>query len=237
MLRNVLERIRKPIIDGVETKSIQGVRKVDDEYRSYTYIKKDPDFSHLLSRAKYRRLYEEVGTVDANKNPVWREEWMNYFRPLPGRRILELGSHNGCNLLYYGQEGFEIDGVELSSSLIAIFEAHKKQLPDEVQNRIRVFQGWIEEFFTSDRYDYVLCTEILEHVIDPLTVLVKAEECLKLGGEVYISSPEERCGNNTHVRGVPPNELKIWLSQARLSPIKLWVEEGRTFCHARKDLL
>lgn len=201
----------------------------------YQYIKDDPDYRHLSDRELYKKLYEEVGTVEANQNVVWREEWMKYFHPDPDAKILELGSHNGPNLIHYARLGNEIHGVELSETLIATCQRYLQRETQEVQQRVKIFPGWIEDFKPSIRYDYVLCTEILEHVADPVKVLQVARAALKENGCVYISSPSTLWGNNTHVRAVPEKELLKWLNAAGLTSIHCWTEDNRTFCKAISD--
>ncbi|MBK6741803.1 MAG: class I SAM-dependent methyltransferase [Hydrogenophilales bacterium] len=204
----------------------------DDQ--EFSYISNDADYRHLEDPERYKLLYEEVGSVTANREIRWRSEWMYHFQPRAGATILELGAHNGPNLLHYGRLGHEVIGVELSTTLIATFETQKQLETEDVQARISMRQGWIEAFLPDKRYDYVLVTEVLEHVIDPVNILAKAAECVKPDGEVYISSPTQHWGNNTHVRGVPPKDLAQWLEQANLEPISLFTEpHGWTFCMAR----
>src|SRR5689334_25405996 len=97
------------------------------EYKNYRFISGSPDYRHLNDRERYKDLYDEVGTVDANRVIRWREEWMKYFHPRPGAKILELGAHNGPNLLHYARLGHTISGVELSDTLIETFAAALKQ--------------------------------------------------------------------------------------------------------------
>ena len=194
------------------------------------------DYSHLENRDRYEKLYEEVGKVEANKQIVWRECWMYYFKPHRQSYILELGAHNGPNLIHYARQGHHIDGVEISSTLIDTFYKNIIKEPAEVQLRAHMVKGWIEDFKPEKFYDYVLVTEVLEHVADPVVVLKKAFESLHIGGEVYISSPEKHWGNNTHVRGVPPEDLKKWLEDVGFYIDMLKVEHERTFCIAYKTI-
>ena len=200
---------------------------------AYDYITDEPDYRHLEDRERYRALYEEVGSVPANQIVRWREEWMKYFRPTPGSSILELGAHNGPNLLHYGERGHVVDGVEISRSLIATFQRYIERQPAEVKERVRMIEEWIEEFAPDRTYDYVLCTEILEHVSDPVAVLRVAWGALSSAGTVYISSPATHWGNNTHVRGVPLDDLERWMIEADLVKVTALVENDRTFCLAR----
>jgi len=200
----------------------------------YKFISDEKDYRHLDDKDRYIKLYEEVGTVAANLKIEWRSEWMKYFNPKLDSTILELGSHNGPNLLKYARDGFQIDGVELSQTLIETFKKNLGNEPEEVRRRINLYKSWIEDFKIDKRYDYVLVTEILEHVKDPIEILKVAKKHLNKNGLVYISSPSTHWGNNTHVRGVPKNSLLIWLEKSELSSIEIWEEGGRTFCISRE---
>ena len=202
------------------------------EDKTFRYISDSPDYRHLQDRDRYKALYDEVGTVEANRQIRWREEWMKYFKPRPGATILELGSHNGPNLLHYSRLGHSTYGVEVSDTLTDTFDAALRHEPAEVQSRIHLHRGWIEDFAPEPRFDEVLCTEILEHVADPVAVLKVARLGLKPGGRIYISSPFSHWGNNTHVRGVPTGDLRQWLDAAGLTPVEIWCEDDRTFCIA-----
>jgi 2-polyprenyl-3-methyl-5-hydroxy-6-metoxy-1,4-benzoquinol methylase len=200
--------------------------------KPYKYISDSADYRHLHDRSRYQALYNEVGTVDANRVIRWREEWMKYFRPRSGGSILELGSHNGPNLLHYARLGHEVFGVELSETLAGTFENASRLESPDVRTRMTLHRGWIEDFVPPKPFDEVLCTEILEHVSDPVAILRVACSALKPGGRIYISSPASHWGNNTHVRGVPVAELRTWLDAAGLQPIEIWCEDDRTFCIA-----
>lgn len=44
--------------------------------------------------------------------------------------------------------------------------------------------------FASDAFDTVLCTEVLEHVAEPLAVVREAGRVLKRGGRLYVTAPQ-----------------------------------------------
>lgn len=199
----------------------------------FEYISNDPDYRHLTDRDRFKALYDEVGTVEANLQVKWREEWMSRFSPKANATILELGAHNGPNLIHYARLGHHVTGVEISDTLKATFERHARAEPTEVQKRMVWVSGWIEEFQPRRKYDYVLLTEVLEHVADPLPIIQKSAECVTNNGIIYITSPSTHWGNNTHVRGVPPLELENWLEIAGLTPIYNIDVDGRTFCEAK----
>ena len=156
------------------------------------------------------------------------------FSPSTCSTILELGAHNGPNLLHYAREGHTVHGVEISDTLIATFSGFAARESPDIQARMSIMQGWIEDFEADETYDYVLVTEVLEHAADPTAILRVAALSLKQNGQVYVSSPSVLWGNNTHVRAVAPADLMAWLDAAGLTPTSLWESEERTFCYARR---
>lgn len=160
--------------------------------------------------------------VEANQIVCWREEWMKYFNPKSGASILELGAHNGPNLIHYGRKGHRVVGIEISDTLIDTFERFKKLESKDVQERIQMIQEWIEDYKPIEQYDYVLCTEILEHVPDPGAILRTAWREVKSEGLIYISSPTKHWGNNTHVRGVPICDLRRWIKETNLVEVSIF---------------
>ncbi len=198
----------------------------------HQYITDARDYRHLADRKRYKALYDDVGTLEANRQVRRREERMKYFNPRPAARILELGAHNGPNLIHYARKGHVVHGVELSDTLAETFVSALAGEPPDVQARIRMYRGWIADFKPEESYDHVLCAEILEHVTDPVEVLKVARAALTASGTLYLSGPSRHWGNNTYVRGVPAADLERWLKSARLTYSEMWEEEGRTFCIA-----
>lgn len=53
--------------------------------------------------------------------------------------------------------------------------------------------GTFEHFETDERFDVLFLMNLIEHVADPLAVLVKAKELLRPGGRVVIQTPNWLC--------------------------------------------
>lgn len=60
------------------------------------------------------------------------------------------------------------------------------------KNGHRFFCGTIEAFQPQERYDVILMLNLIEHVPDPLAVLVKCQSLLAPGGRIYIKTPNFR---------------------------------------------
>lgn len=98
--------------------------------------------------------------------------------------------------------------------------------------------GWFEKY-RDIRFDYIICADILEHLRNPLEVLIKAKLLLKQGGSFLISVPNfahnavlinlfnneldyQEIGllDNTHIHMFTKNSLEKMLAKADLYPVK-----------------
>lgn len=125
---------------------------------------------------RYREHYEKFGFSRTQRQAI---SWVN-----PGSTVLEVGCASG----YIGRALIEekacrVTGLELDPE--AAREARANQLD--------VRQGSLEDpaFLASinDRYDFVLATDVLEHLREPARVLSEFKRWLKPGGLAIISVP------------------------------------------------
>ena len=101
----------------------------------------------------------------------------------PEGRILELGCHSG----YFGkvlqQRGYYVVGVECDADAAAVARGQG----------LDVRQGDVEQpsFFEclGMQFDVVLLMDVLEHLRDPITMLVQLKSILKPGGRILCTGP------------------------------------------------
>lgn len=108
-------------------------------------------------------------------------ELATWFR---GESCLDIGSRGGCQTEHV---------VRHFPSVVAI-DAVEEHLLD-LRHRfpqIRTIVSLIEEYDTEERFDCAIMIGFLEHVIDPIGVLTKCRELLKLGGRLMIGVPNAR---------------------------------------------
>lgn len=109
------------------------------------------------------------------------------FLPEKMGRVLEVGCGTGDTLNYLKQHG-RCDwagGIELVSSAAAIAESRIDLL----------IEGNIEAMklpFENGSLDVILCLDILEHLVDPWSVVHKLDKLLKPGGVLIASIPNVR---------------------------------------------
>jgi 2-polyprenyl-3-methyl-5-hydroxy-6-metoxy-1,4-benzoquinol methylase len=55
--------------------------------------------------------------------------------------------------------------------------------------KVTVYTSYFEEFKAPKPFDSIICTYVLEHVVDPVTVLSRAREWTKPKGLVFVAVP------------------------------------------------
>jgi len=105
--------------------------------------------------------------------------------------LLDIGSRAGY-LLFAGKLKGVITkgtGVELAT---CYYDLCQRAVSHFNISGIDFINSMIEDFTTDRKYDCAVIAEVLEHVIDPLTVLKKAKSLLKDSGYLIITVPTGR---------------------------------------------
>lgn len=205
------------------------------EYNNEQYLKdlEDPNFSHLESKEHFQNFYNELGKQPSQMNQKFVAGRSGFI--FPREKILELGCHWGFNLILWAKQGFQCTGIEVSKTLVEYGNKQIEKENEDVQSRIKLINGFIEDFIPEQKYDTIILTETLEHVIDPLVILRKAASCLDYNGLIYISVPSAKWGNSSHVRGLNKFQLNELIKKSCLE-VHSWIEnrwyeiEGGNVC-------
>lgn len=123
----------------------------------------------------------------------------------PKDYVLDLGCGSG-NLLAT-LTGAKMAGIDLSDSLLA-------KAKERIQGRGQTIlvKGAAEQLpFPERTFDKIVCSEVLEHVLDPGLVLNEIRRVAKPGAHVVITVPNETLINQTK-RWVLALGLKKWIS-------------------------
>lgn len=129
--------------------------------------------------------YEEVSTLSERLKKRNKNSYISYYKKLIGTegKILEVGS--GCGelleILKQDEESnWKLYGVDIDKN--ANEKARKKG--------IKIYEGIFENISLPKNYfDLVIMNQLIEHVLNPLDVLIKTEEILKKGGYLVIETP------------------------------------------------
>lgn len=103
-------------------------------------------------------------------------------------RILEVGCGGGHVLRLFPDA--ELTGVDVSGEMIR--KSHRNLLG----YRARLLKGELRELDLPDEsFDRIICTEVLEHVVDPVEILQQIRRLVRPDGRAVITFPNDRLIN------------------------------------------
>lgn len=115
----------------------------------------------------------------------WMDHWLGNLRG-PAVRSLEIGCFPGRYLAYFGQRGFEVNGVDLTPRV-------SPEMRDWLVNsgfRVgRIERGDFFEFEDPAGFDIVLSSGFLEHFPDWQRCFSRHIDLLKPGGLLLLTTP------------------------------------------------
>lgn len=103
------------------------------------------------------------------------------YLPVPGTKVLDIGTAGGAFLDAAKQYGYDAYGMEPSADLVARGKARGLQIE----------QGTIESHsFAQGSFDMVCLWDVIEHLPDPKSALVEIKKLLKPDGILLINFPD-----------------------------------------------
>lgn len=105
----------------------------------------------------------------------------SYNMKLSGSKVLDIGCFTGELLELLQEKGADVYGLELQEEAVAI--ANRK-LPGRVI-KADVFSN----VFPETRFDVIIMAGLIEHVVDPTTLLKRSYEMLRPGGVLMLQTP------------------------------------------------
>jgi len=104
---------------------------------------------------------------------------------IPSDRILEVGCGGGHILRMFPEN--ELTGVDVSGEMIAKASRNLRGLD------VTLRRGELHEVdLPPKRLDRIICSEVLEHVVDPASVIAEMAKLLAPGGRIVITIPNDR---------------------------------------------
>ncbi len=103
------------------------------------------------------------------------------YLPLPGAKVLDIGTAGGAFLDAAKEFGFDVYGMEPSRDLVERGKARG----------LKIEQGTIESHgFAAHTFDMVSLWDVIEHLPDPKSALLEIRNLLKPNGVVLINFPD-----------------------------------------------
>jgi len=123
-----------------------------------------------------------------------------------GKKVLDFGCGPGTHGIACAQNGAEV----------FLFDISKKML-DTASKRfsLRKLQAWViidRKVIRDNTFDTILCTDVLEHVLDPLAIIKDFVRWLKIGGVAHIHVSHGK----SYERGHLPESIDKWHTECVL---------------------
>ena len=105
------------------------------------------------------------------------------FQTLKGSgRLLDVGCNEGRGLEFFRRNGFDSEGLELNSHAAEIARS----------KGFIVHTSTLEDVHLENKYDVIVLSNVLEHSLNPATMLKAIHGLLNPGGRVCISCPNNQ---------------------------------------------
>jgi len=125
------------------------------------------------------------------------------LRALKGRRdeplrVLDAGSGFGQYTWYLYRLGraWQIDALDVKEEQIA--DCRQFFSTFDREERVHFAVGDLTRLEAEERYDLILCVDVMEHIEEDEKVFVNFRRALKPGGMVLISTPSDQGGSDVH---------------------------------------
>ncbi|VFP79607.1 bifunctional 2-polyprenyl-6-hydroxyphenol methylase/3-demethylubiquinol 3-O-methyltransferase UbiG [Candidatus Erwinia haradaeae] len=179
-----------------------------------------------------------------------RLEWINkYTQGLFNKKILDVGCGGGILTESMAKEGANVTGLDMSEELLHVARVHA-----EKNNLcINYIQQPVEEHAKHhcSQYEVITCMEMLEHVIDPYSIVHACSTLIQPGGNVFFSTINRTskswliaiigaeyilrmlpCGTHNFKKFIKPSELLYFLDKTYLYPHHIIGVAYSPFCRS-----
>lgn len=123
-------------------------------------------------------------------NPLRLNYILTHATGVAGKRILDVGCGGGILAESLAKAGAIVTGIDMSPEPLAVARQHAA----DHQLQIDYQQTTIEDFLQqqqqhqAEKFDVITCMEMLEHVPEPLSVILSCQQLLKPNGVLFMST-------------------------------------------------
>lgn len=104
--------------------------------------------------------------------------------------VLDVGCSQGITDILIAREGFHVYGVDISEETIASANTYRDAESPEVQARLKFETAdFYQQDFGDQKFDTIIMSEVLEHLVQPERFIEKSQSLLKDDGVFVITVP------------------------------------------------
>jgi SAM-dependent methyltransferase len=141
----------------------------DEPYEEHPFFGYDSDAETLRKVPRYRRFQHGLEVIE---------------REVGVGRLLDVGCGAGTFMAIAAARGWDVYGVEMNEALCTEV--------DKAVGAGRVTCGAFEALDPEEhRYDVITMWDVIEHVLDPVAFVERAQRMLRPGGVIVICTPDE----------------------------------------------
>lgn len=182
-----------------------GYLEINNDYYSHSKLKDDL-YSHILPNEEESLRFSAIVNYLARTCAIIRED-------TPTPRILDIGSGRGWLTNLIAPFGL-CEGIEPAGQAV---EFARKQFP-----HLNFFEGTLDTLkasVTFEKYDVIVCSEVIEHVPNQLkpTFIQQISDCLKPGGSCILTTPRGELFRSWSRSGVSPQPIEDWLTENEIA--------------------
>ena len=218
-------------INNLSTKDLKENKKFDDFYDEWWDLSGPFEPLHKFNKIRIDFIKKNLNLVQNKKD----------FKLLKNIKILDIGCGGGILCEPLARLGAKVTGIDTSKKAISIAKIHSKKnnLKIEYQNKE------VTEFKSKEKFDVILCMEVLEHVNDIKLFLNCINKLMVKKGRLIGSTINKTISSylfaiffaenilkiipkNTHSwkKFISPNQIKAQLFLSSFSKVKI---KGSTY--------
>lgn len=130
---------------------------------------------------EYPTLYEKITDL---KRLNFVVNGIDAKKPIADTKVLDVGCGNGHISMYLGAIGYQVSGIDVSEDTI---ETAKKL--NHLDNVTFSVVDAEDVQLPANEYDAIICSEVLEHLHQPSTLLTVLYQALKDDGRLIVTVP------------------------------------------------
>jgi 2-polyprenyl-3-methyl-5-hydroxy-6-metoxy-1,4-benzoquinol methylase len=174
-----LQLVRDPY--GYYTAAQKPTREELEKYYRDVYYQAE-EGSYLLDYSAEELSYIR-GQVALRHRCLVQRGWIS----AGAKSLLDVGCGEGHSLAYFKSQGWKIEGLDFS------VDGCRRQNPDCLSYLTQgdVFENLDRRIADGRQYDVIMLDNVLEHVIDPPSLLISLNQLVKPGGVLIIEVPND----------------------------------------------